>query len=135
MKREISEVIIGWMFIFQLEGLRKVSGLFFPKRESVDQVSRRSGVVVIFDGLFRGTNVKDVYDGTLVLTKAFDRNTKNAGGRFKKGLCECEFCLFPTRREGNKPVFPYRLAPGITGDRHGMFIIRKHHIIEMTEKW
>ncbi|KIO42947.1 MULTISPECIES: hypothetical protein [Sanguibacteroides] len=99
MKREISEVIIGWMLIFQLEGLRKVSGLFFPKRESVDQVSRRSGVVVIFDELFRGTNVKDVYDGTSVLTKAFDRNTKNAGEDLKKDCANVNFVYF---RPGGK---------------------------------
>lgn len=31
MKREISEVIIGWMFIFQLEGIAKSIGFVFPE--------------------------------------------------------------------------------------------------------
>lgn len=110
-------------------------------RKIVDNVSRRSNLVVIFDELFRGTNVKDAYDGTLVLTRAFARNTKNvflisthiieAGEDLKKDCTNVNFVYFQTKWEGNKAVFPYKLAQGITGERHGMNIIRNEQIIDI----
>jgi len=34
---------------------------------------RRKDLIVIFDELFKGTNVKDAYDATLAVTEAFSK--------------------------------------------------------------
>jgi DNA mismatch repair ATPase MutS len=96
---------------------------------------------VIFDELFRGTNVRDAYEATVALTAAFARRRDSffvisthiieAGEVLTAadaGICPL---YLPTRMEGNQPVYTYRLEEGITADRHGMVIINNEGILEM----
>ena len=38
---------------------------------------------------------------------------------------------FPTIMDGSVPRYTYQLTEGITGDRHGMMIIRNEKIIDI----
>jgi DNA mismatch repair protein MutS len=96
---------------------------------------------VIFDELFRGTNVKDAYDGTVAITEAFagKRNCMfivsthiiEAGEVLKQRCSNINFVYLPTRVDKKIPVYTYKLMPGITADRHGMVIIENERILEI----
>jgi len=95
---------------------------------------------IVFDELFRGTNVKDAGEATVEVVDAFAgrRNSLfiisthiiEAGDALKDRTDHIRYHYLPTRMEGNRPVYTYRLEEGITEDRHGMVIIRNEGILE-----
>ena len=94
---------------------------------------------VLFDELFRGTNVKDAHEGTVAVTMAFagkkdslfliSSHIVEAGNELKKRP-NIGFQYLPTRMNGKIPEYTYTLEEGITDDRHGMVIIRNEGILE-----
>ncbi|MGN6417847.1 MAG: MutS-related protein [Pseudobacter sp.] len=97
-------------------------------------------LLLMFDELFKGTNVKDAYDGTLAVTEGFAdyRNCLfivsthiievGAALQHKPNI---QFVYMPTIMEGSHPRYPYKLASGITEDRQGMLIITNEGILEL----
>lgn len=106
-----------------------------------EEVSCGKNLVVIFDELFKGTNVKDAHDATVAVTEAFSENRNctfvisthiiEAGHDLRKHLDNLYFVFVPTIMQGNVPMYTYRLKEGITDDRHGMVIINNEHILDM----
>jgi DNA mismatch repair ATPase MutS len=94
---------------------------------------------VLFDELFRGTNVKDAHEGTVAITHAFagkktslfliSSHIVEAGDELKQ-KCNIGFHYLPTQMNGTVPEYTYTLEEGITDDRHGMIIIRNEGILE-----
>jgi DNA mismatch repair ATPase MutS len=105
------------------------------------EVGQDKKLFVIFDELFRGTNVKDAYEGTVAITEAFAEKTDSlfvlsthiieAGEILKQRCDNINFVFLPTRMENHTPVYTYRLEQGITADRHGMVIIQNEGILEI----
>lgn len=105
------------------------------------ELSMNRDLFIMFDELFRGTNVKDAEEGTLLLTEAFARKTNcmfivsthiiEAGAELKKRCKNISFLFLPTLMDGNKPLYTYKLKQGITADRHGMLIINNERILEL----
>ena len=95
---------------------------------------------VLFDELFRGTNVKDAYEGTVELTKAFAHKKDSAfvisthiieaTDDLKAASDGIQYVYLPTVMEGSKPRYTYRLTQGVTADRHGMLIINNEGILD-----
>ena len=112
-------------------------------KKVAEQLSLSKKIFVIFDELFRGTNVKDAYEATVALTAAFARKKNcifvisthiiEAGEELKERCDNIHFTYLPTLMEGAKPVYTYRLAEGITSDRHGMIIINNEGIIDILK--
>jgi len=98
-------------------------------------------LLVMFDELFRGTNVRDACEGTVAVTQAFAarRNCTfvisthiiEAGEVLLKSCGNIQFLYLPTLMAGSKPVYTYQLNQGITADRHGMVIINNERILEI----
>lgn len=96
---------------------------------------------VLFDELFRGTNVKDAGEATIAFTEAFARKKDSIfvisthiieAGAVLKARCEnISFRYLPTLMDGNQPVYTYKLEKGITADRHGMVIINNESILDI----
>ncbi|RZM27435.1 MAG: DNA mismatch repair protein [Pedobacter sp.] len=94
---------------------------------------------VLFDELFRGTNVKDAHEGTVEVTRAF-ANMKTSRFIISSHIVEAAaelgkkenigFHYLPTVMNGAMPVYTYTLKEGVTDDRHGMIIIRNEGILE-----
>ncbi|MGN6416933.1 MAG: MutS-related protein [Pseudobacter sp.] len=94
---------------------------------------------IIFDEMFRGTNVKDAHEATVEITLAFaakkdsmfiiSSHIVEAGERLQEAP-SIGFQYLPTRMNGNIPEYTYTLERGITADRHGMIIIRNEGILE-----
>jgi len=107
------------------------------------EVSSGKNLVVIFDELFKGTNVKDAYDATLAVTAAFARY-RNCFFIISTHIIEVgnalsqydnlQFAYLPTLLEGTKPRYTYQLREGITSDRHGMMIIENEGILELLNE-
>jgi len=96
---------------------------------------------VLFDEMFRGTNVKDAAEATIAFTEAFagkrdsmfviSTHIIEAGEVLKERCDNINFVYLPTVMDGNKPVYTYTLEKGLTADRHGMIIIRNEGILEI----
>lgn len=99
-------------------------------------------LLLMFDELFKGTNVKDAYDGTLAVTEAF-AEYRNClfivsthiieVGEALKQYNNIQFTYMPTVMDGVMPGYTYRLEKGITEDRQGMMIIRNEGILELIK--
>ncbi|WP_431210961.1 MutS-related protein [Puia sp. P3] len=107
-------------------------------------VSEGKRLVVLFDELFKGTNVKDAYDGTLAVTGAFSKYRRSsfiisthiveAGEALRLSRDNLRFAYLPTMLDNGKPRYPYVLEEGIAADRVGMMIIENEGIIEIIKK-
>jgi DNA mismatch repair ATPase MutS len=112
-------------------------------KKVAEEVAKGNDLVVIFDELFKGTNVKDAYDATLEVTKEFStyRNSFfvisthiiEVGHTLKADCNNLQFSYLPTIMEGNVPRYPYTLTGGITDDRHGMLIIENEKILDLIQ--
>lgn len=117
---------------------------FFAEVTRVKQAAQAAGegkrLLLMFDELFKGTNVKDAYDGTLAVSRGFaeyrdclfviSTHIIEVGMALK----ECpniKFEYMPTIMKGNVPRYTYILKEGITEDRQGMMIIRNEGILEL----
>lgn len=109
-------------------------------KRAAELVSGGKNMLVMFDELFKGTNVKDAYEGTLEVTKAFAKYTNclfiisthiiEVGEALNK-MPNILFGYMPTLMDGNRPVYIYKLQEGITEDRQGMLIIKNEGILEL----
>lgn len=107
------------------------------------EVSVGKSLIVIFDELFKGTNVKDAYDATLSVTAAFS-NYGNCFFMISTHIIEVaaalpqsghiQFLYLPTVMKGNIPHYTYQLQKGITADRQGMLIIENEGILQILSE-
>ncbi len=112
-------------------------------KKVTQQLAQSKKLFVIFDELFRGTNVKDAYEATVALSTTFAQTSDcvflisthiiEAGEALKNTCDNVQFIYLPTRMQNQKPVYTYKLEEGITEDRHGMVIINNEKIIEILE--
>ncbi|WP_158994108.1 DNA mismatch repair protein [Mucilaginibacter sp. L196] len=109
-------------------------------KKVAEEVSKGKDLVIIFDELFKGTNVKDAYDATLAVTAAFSeyRNCLFIisthiieAGEVLKQQTNIQSLYLPTIMNGTIPTYTYKLQPGISSDRHGMMIIENEGILEI----
>ncbi|QEC45752.1 MutS-related protein [Pseudobacter ginsenosidimutans] len=108
-----------------------------------EEVSRGRNLVIIFDELFKGTNVKDAYDATVAVTEAFGENRNctfivsthivEAGETLRHRSSNMQFLFFPTIMEKQVPRYTYQLQEGISADRHGMMIIANEGIVDIIK--
>ncbi|MFY0254544.1 DNA mismatch repair protein [Chitinophaga sp. 30R24] len=106
-------------------------------------VSQGKNLVVIFDELFKGTNVKDAYDATLSVTAAFSAyrhcffiistHIIEVGEALQREYSHLQFAYLPTVMQGTVPRYTYTLTEGISSDRHGIMIIEQEKILELLQ--
>ncbi|MFA6769709.1 MAG: DNA mismatch repair protein [Bacteroidales bacterium] len=112
-------------------------------KKVAQSISRSNKLIVIFDELFRGTNVKDAFDATVAVTQAFAANKEcifiisthiiEAGEVLKEGCDNINFIYLPTIMKNNLPEYTYKIKSGITEDRHGMIIINNEGIPDILK--
>jgi DNA mismatch repair protein MutS len=109
-------------------------------KKVAEEVSGAKELIVIFDELFKGTNVKDAYDATLAVTEAFSayRNCFFVisthiieVGEVLRRNSQIRFRYLSTMMEGTTPRYTYQLQEGISADRQGMIIIENEGILEL----
>ena len=112
-------------------------------KQAADAAASGKRLLLMFDELFKGTNVKDAYDGTLAVTEAFaeyqdclfivSTHIIEVGEALKE-TPNIQFRFMPTIMDGVKPRYTYKVEEGITEDRQGMMIIRNEGILELIGK-
>ncbi|QHS58401.1 MutS-related protein [Chitinophaga agri] len=110
-------------------------------KKVAEEVATGKSLFIIFDELFKGTNVKDAYDATLAVTEAFTNFTNcffiisthifEVGHALNNGGSQISFEFLPTIMQNNVPQYTYKLQKGITTDRQGMIIIENEGILNM----
>jgi DNA mismatch repair ATPase MutS len=110
-------------------------------KKIAEEVSAPKNLVVIFDELFKGTNVKDAYDATLAVSEVFAEHRNcffiisthivEVGEALGARTQNVRFIYMPTEMQGKVPVYTYRSREGISSDRHGMMIIENEKILEI----
>lgn len=112
-------------------------------KKVASSINHYKNMIVIFDELFRGTNVKDAYDATIAVTEAFAENRNSifmisthiieSADILKERCDNVNFIYLPTIMEDGKLKYTYTLAQGITADRHGMMIVNNEHILDILD--
>ncbi len=112
-------------------------------KKVAQELSLGKNLFIIFDELFRGTNVKDAYEATIAITAGFaaKRNSMfvisthiiEAGDVLKERSPSINFVYLPTLMKGNTPIYTYTLESGITADRHGMVIVNNEGILDILK--
>jgi DNA mismatch repair protein MutS len=97
-------------------------------------------VVIIFDELFRGTNVKDAYDASVQIIKSLahinhcvfivSTHIIEAGEQLNN-INNIFFKCLTTTFNGSEAVYDYILKDGITSERLGMKIIEDEGVFDM----
>ncbi|MDD7885096.1 hypothetical protein [Flavivirga sp. 57AJ16] len=112
-------------------------------KKVAEAVNGNERLIVVFDELFRGTNVKDAYEATVAVVGALANKRKctfiisthiiEAGADLKVMKDNIRFLYLPTVMRGTRPEYTYTLKEGITSDRHGMLIIENEKILDILK--
>lgn len=109
-------------------------------KQAADATASGKRLLLMFDELFKGTNVKDAYDGTLAVTEGFAEYRDCLFivsthiievGEVLKTHGNIRFVYMPTVMDGPHPRYTYQLQEGITEDRQGMMIIHNEGILDL----
>lgn len=121
---------------------------FYAEVMRVKMISQEIAVgkklVVLFDEMFKGTNVKDAYDATVCISECFTNNKKcafivsthimEAGLTLQKKCNGIKYQFLPTSLKNNIPEYTYALQDGVSDDHFGMLIVNKEKIIETIKE-
>jgi len=110
-------------------------------KKVAQELAAAKSLFIIFDELFRGTNVKDACEATIAITEAIAAKDNcmfivsthiiEAGDVLHERCPNIQFAYLPTTMHNNVPKYTYKLKQGITADRHGMVIINNEGILEI----
>lgn len=112
-------------------------------KKMAQELSEGGSFFILFDELFRGTNVKDAHEATVAVIKGFTHKQNSMfivsshiveAGDQLRATSNIDFQFLPTRMNGHIPEYTYKLEQGITDDRHGMIIIRNEGILDVLAK-
>jgi len=109
-------------------------------KETALKIQEKGNLFVIFDELFRGTNVKDSFDASLLIIKSFAKISNSTFfisthiteiAEEIKSISNIQFLYFDSELINDKPVYTYNLSSGISHERLGMQIIKNEKIIDI----
>ena len=107
-----------------------------------EQIHQTDRLLVIFDELFRGTNVKDAYEGSLRIAQAFAAINKGffiisthivEVAQELAANKHIRFNYLPIDMVDGKPLFDYRVREGITDDRIGLWILENEGVFALLD--
>jgi DNA mismatch repair ATPase MutS len=107
------------------------------------KIQEKKKVLVIFDELFRGTNVKDAFDASSMIISAFADISQCAFfisthiveiAQELKIKPNIVYKFFNSRLDNEIPVYNYKLNDGISEERHGLQIVKNEGIVEILKQ-
>ncbi|MCX6236416.1 MAG: hypothetical protein NTY07_02475 [Bacteroidia bacterium] len=112
-------------------------------KDIVVKINTERNLIVIFDELFRGTNVKDAYDASLMIISALAK-IRNNFFFISTHLLEVaenlehensiQFKCFESELVDQTPVYDFKLKDGVSKERIGMTIIKRENIIGLLDQ-
>jgi DNA mismatch repair protein MutS len=107
------------------------------------KINKEKNLFVVFDELFRGTNVKDAFDASLMIMSALAKIRGNiffisthileVAEELKKNDSILFHC-FESELVNQIPVYEYKLKSGVSKERVGMLIVKQEGIIEILDQ-
>jgi len=108
-----------------------------------EQINQAHKIFVVFDELFRGTNVKDAYEASLSVVQAFSK-LNNSVFAISTHIIEVAdklknndslfFKYFEANMVDDTPQYNFKIKDGVTDERIGMYILKKEKVIETIER-
>lgn len=112
-------------------------------RQAAELLANGRRALVLFDEVFKGTNVKDALEASAQVISGFAR-ASGSGFIFSSHLSELadvlsaegrvRFAHFDGDIESGVPRYPYRLEEGVSDKRFGMVLLRQAHIPELIAR-
>jgi DNA mismatch repair ATPase MutS len=123
------------------ESLREGLSYFMAEvrrvREVASSVAHGRRVLVVFDEVFRGTNVKDALDASLMVIRGFSR-IPHCRSLFSSHLVELgedlahepgiRFSCFAGELREGRAVYSYRLRDGVSDQRFGLHLLEQEGV-------
>ena len=112
-------------------------------KDIVIKINSQNNLFIIFDELFRGTNVKDAYDASLMIITALAKIRDNLFFISTHILEVAEnidnkdsimFRCFESDLIDQQPVYDYKIKDGISKERIGLLIIKNERIPEILDE-
>lgn len=112
-------------------------------KDLVTKMNSEKNLFIIFDELFRGTNVKDAYDASLMIISALAKIRDNFFFisthilEVAENLIDKDsimFKCFESELIEGQPVYDFKLKEGISKERIGLLIIKNENIIEILDE-
>ncbi len=109
-------------------------------KEAAIKLKEKNRLFVIFDELFRGTNVKDAFDASLLIIESFAKINKSTFcvsthitevAEKLNQLTNVDYKYFDSELIDGKPVYKYELKEGVSHERLGMYIVKNEKIVEI----
>ena len=107
-----------------------------------ERINAVGNIFVVFDELFRGTNVKDAYEASLSVITAFSKLNRGVfaisthiievAGKLDNNT-SIYFKYFEANLVNEVPQYNYKIKDGVTDERIGMYILRREKVIETIE--
>ncbi len=107
-----------------------------------EKINSSGNLFVVFDELFRGTNVKDAYEASYSVIEALSKISKGfyfisthiveAAEKLKNNPM-IKFQYFEANMVNDKPNYTYLVKQGITEERLGLYILKKEKVLEIIE--
>jgi DNA mismatch repair protein MutS len=97
-------------------------------------------VFVVFDELFKGTNVKDAFDGSLLIIKELVKWKSSFFilsshllelGKEINSLPGIRFMCFDSKVENGKPYFNFKIKEGLSDERLGLIILKSEQVFDL----
>jgi DNA mismatch repair ATPase MutS len=109
-------------------------------RYVAEQIKRNGNMFVVFDELFRGTNIKDAFEASLSVIKEFSRLSKSTFAVSThiveiadeiRDLTSVFFRFFEANIIDDTPRYNYVAKEGVTDERIGLYILEKERVLEI----
>lgn len=107
-----------------------------------EKINQSGNLFIIFDEIFKGTNVKDAYEASLAVISGLSKLNNSffaisthliEVGEELKTCPSIFFKNFEANFIDGKPNYTFKLNDGITYERIGMYILKKEKILELIE--
>ncbi len=112
-------------------------------KEMAEMFHQSKSAFIIFDELFKGTNVKDAYEGSLQIIQRMCRWENNLFmlsshllelGENLQAEKSIRFLYFDSLVKNGKPEFNYQLKTGLSDERLGMLILENEGVFDLLER-
>jgi DNA mismatch repair ATPase MutS len=108
-------------------------------KEAVQKLKENNRMFIMFDELFRGTNVKDAYDCSTLVIAGLQQYASslfilsshlNELANGMENYTTVSYQSMESSVEGGKPVFSYKLKEGVSKERLGLVILENERIFD-----
>jgi DNA mismatch repair ATPase MutS len=128
------------------DNLPKGYSYFYSEVRRVKDVAKvlreNKTAFIIFDELFKGTNVKDAFEGSLRIIRQLSKwesclfllsSHLLELGKELKTEKSIRFMYFDSQVVNGKPVFNYKIKEGLSDERLGMLILENEGVFDMLK--